>query len=126
MNRLILLAAAVLLMGSYCVAQTTLATADIPFSFKAEGQTYPAGTYRFQLNSEETAIVISGFETKTSGIAQIVTRTAATEGKQGIVVFDVVGNDHLLSEIHVPGTDGFIIKAAATKHTHTSVKSKAR
>ncbi len=110
-------------------ADTEITSADIPFSFIAEGKTYPAGTYRFFENTEQSAITITGEKpVKTSGVVLITTRLAArsTNSNDVDIVFDVVGKDHYLSEIHMPDVDGFYFKSAQTKHTHTIIKGKKR
>jgi hypothetical protein len=43
---------------------------------------------------------------------------------EGSAVFDVIGNDHYLSEIYVPRLDGFCFKGASAQHTHLIIKSK--
>jgi hypothetical protein len=115
---------AVLLIASvYCFAAIPITTADISFSFIAGGKTYPAGTYRFAMNDSEAEITIEGLKPAiASGIVPILTRLAAREKDEAAVVFDVVGNDHYLSEIHLPNMDGFYFKSAPAKHTHTTVR----
>ena len=64
------------LAGSFADVEITVA--DIPFSFIAEGKTYPAGTYRFSENTVESAVTIQGEKpAKSSGMVLITTRLAA-------------------------------------------------
>jgi len=106
-----------------------ITTADIPFSFIAEGKTYPAGTYRFLENTAESAVTIQGVPpNKESGLALVATRLAArSTNASGVdIVFDVAGNDHYLSEIHMPHMDGFYFKSAPAKHTHVTIKGSKK
>ncbi|HTY62810.1 MAG TPA: hypothetical protein VMG30_11220 [Acidobacteriota bacterium] len=116
---------AVLLLATvYCFAVIPIGTADITFSFIAGGKTYPAGNYRFFVNDAESELTIQGMkETKASGIVPVLTRLAAREQNDVSFVFDVAGNDHYLSEIHIPNMDGFYFKSAPAKHTHVTVRA---
>jgi hypothetical protein len=125
MKGLSLMLAAFLLLGAgNCFAEIQITRADIPFGFIVEGKTYPAGSYRIAVNDEGSTLTIQGLKsTKESGMALVVTRLAPRSQNNVSLVFDVVGNDHFLSEIHVPGMDGFYFKSATTKHTHATVTS---
>jgi len=107
----------------YCFADAMITTTEIPFSFIADGKTYPAGIYRFSINDPETIFAINGVkQTTASGVALVATRLGTRTVDTVNLVFDVVGNDHYLSEIHVPNQDGFYFKSATGKHTHVTVK----
>ncbi len=111
-----------LLSAVYCMSETLLVTTQIPFSFIAEGKTYPAGEYQFSENTNETAVLIRSVQPgKADGLVPVLTRLASQKQQRGSVVFDVVGNEHYLSEIHLPAMDGFLFKAAPAKHTHMIV-----
>jgi hypothetical protein len=116
--------AVLLLVTVYGFAATRISTADITFSFIAGGKTYPAGNYRFSVNDAESEVTIQGVkETKASGIVPVLTRLAARKQNDVSFVFDVAGNDHYLSEIHMPHMDGFYFKSAPAKHTHFTVRA---
>jgi hypothetical protein len=57
-------------------------------------------------------------------IVRILTRRAPRAQNEVLVVFDLVGTGHILSELHAPDMDGFSFKAAPAKHKHVSVKAK--
>jgi hypothetical protein len=57
-------------------------------------------------------------------MAPVVTRLSPRTGEEAEVVFDVVGTDHYLSEVYMPGFDGYLLKAAESQHTHMKVKAK--
>jgi hypothetical protein len=111
----------------YCVAEIQLVTADIPFSFTAEGKTYPAGEYDFLQNDSATEVMIRGVKSNQSGMVPILTRLAPRPQGEAAIVFDQVGKGHMLSELHLPGMDGYLFKAAGTaKHTHVTIKGKKK
>jgi hypothetical protein len=98
--------------------------ADIPFSFIAAGKTLPAGTYTFQ--EAELGMMMSVRNAKTGEVnmVSVLTRLGPRSTKESEVVFDVVGNDHYLAEVHMISSDGYAFKAAPGKHTHVGVKAK--
>jgi hypothetical protein len=125
MRKQIAIALVVLVFTVYfCIAQggPPGATADIPFSFIAEGKTLPAGPYQFTERDDPTVIVVRNGKTGESVIVPIITRLGTQAEKETNIVFDVVGNDHYLSEVRIADTDGYLLKATPGKHTHALVK----
>ncbi len=123
MKNLVLLLLAVFLFGVIlCLSDTHLCTADIPFSFIAEGKTYPSGNYEFRLSDSDAVVKIESLKPGHAGFVDVLTRLSSRD--QPAIVFDVVGNDHFLSELYVPGMDGLAFKAAPAKHTHVTIKTK--
>ena len=126
MKRLTLLTlAALALITLLCMAQTPRATANIPFSFAVEGKTLDAGNYVFAEGDNPGLITIRNLKTKQSIIAPVITRLQARAATQPEVIFDVAGSEHYLSEVYLPGFDGYLVKGAPSKHTHVSIKAKA-
>ena len=96
--------------------------ADIPFQFTAGGKAYPAGDYTFTREGAST-FKIAG-PGKVAGLAVFITRLAAgihTTPADAHVVFDVTGDTHTLSEIWIPGEDGYMFNVTKEKHTHKIV-----
>ncbi len=108
----------------FCMAQggSPGATADIPFGFIAEGKTLPAGPYQFTEADNSKAIIVRNNKTGESVIAPIITLLGMQAEKETNIVFDVVGNDHYLSEVRIADTDGYLLKATPGMHTHALVK----
>lgn len=101
------------------LAQEGALVADIPFKFIAAGKTYDAGAYGLRVVQDQEAVEL----TPPKGAGQvmlIVTRLAASSSAavEGRLVFDRVGDTYTLSEMWVPGTDGFLLHATKGKHTH--------
>ncbi len=105
-----------------CVAQGPGATADIPFSFIAEGKTLPAGPYQFTESQNATVIMVANNKTGESVIVPVITRLGTQSENETNIVFDVAGSDHYLSEVRIAGVDGYLLKATPGKHTHAMVK----
>jgi hypothetical protein len=100
--------------------------ATIEFPFMVHGKTLPAGQYEFKKLEDGMAFRVQG-EGKSVATAGIITRLSGemrAEGQSAYVVFDVVGNASTLSEIWLPGEDGYMVSATKAKHTHTAVRMK--
>jgi hypothetical protein len=99
-------------------AQPTL-RANIPFAFDVGGKQLPAGEYQFiPATAGDTVRVASDQE---SAMALILTRMAAgihTTPNDAHVVFDKIGNQYFLSEIWIPGEDGYDLHNTTQKHEH--------
>ena len=97
--------------------------ADIPFQFTARGKVFPAGGYTFTRDAGARAFKIQG-PGSASGLALFITRLAGalhTTPADAHVVFDVTGDTHTLSEIWIPGEDGYMFNVTKEKHTHKIV-----
>jgi hypothetical protein len=94
--------------------------AKIDFPFTVGSKVLPAGEYEFALdNSAEVFRVTGGGKNLT--LASILTRTAGamhTTPQDAHIVFDVVGDTHFLSEIWLPGADGYVLATTKGKHEH--------
>jgi hypothetical protein len=97
---------------------------DIPFQFKADQNAMPAGTYELQPNLEGTHIQLRNLKTDERYIARVFTSLASRESNQSVVVFDVEGQNHYLSEVHIAGIDGFALRFDMGKHTHITIPAK--
>lgn len=99
--------------------------ANIPFSFMAGGKTLPAGEYQFAEGSLGKEMAIRGENLKADVFAPVITRLGERPGDEAEVVFDKVGDNYYLSELHVPGMDGYLFQGAPGKHVHVRVKAKS-
>lgn len=90
-----------LITSAFC-ATTALAAnharVDVPFSFTAKGQTYPAGSYDIVMDGNRDFITM---ESRVDLAKQIrwVVGPAEPAYKPAVVKFDVVGIDHELKNI---------------------------
>ncbi len=89
---------------------------EIPFQFLLGSQTVPAGTYTFSVDSFGLVL-----QSGTSGQlhAMIITRLTGPPGflQGGSVVFDKTGALPILSEVWVPGSDGFLLHSIPKNHS---------
>ncbi len=95
---------------------------DIQFPFKAGGKDFASGKYRIEADPQTDQILIRNTDTGKGEFLPCVTRLAGKDvGAE--VVFDRQGDQYFLSELYIPGIDGFELKGAAGKHTHVKVKA---
>jgi hypothetical protein len=120
----IVLSLAVLLAaGSSLAYAQDEVTAEIPFKFMAANRTFEAGTYDLQVSEDRNDVTLVTPQ-RTSDFMPVLTRLAAPETplSDGKLVFDRVGDSYYLSEVWLPGMDGFLIRATKEKHTHHVIK----
>ena len=103
--------------------------ANVPFKFVAAGKPHQAGAYALRVNkTRETVELVP--PKGTGEVMLVMTRLAAPEKEmaEGRLVFDKVGDTYTLSEVWVPGEDGFLVHATKETHTHhaTPLGRKAR
>jgi hypothetical protein len=94
---------------------------NIPFQFTVGTAVLPAGVYDFSKNKMDTAIYVRSAKKDGPGSdALVMTRLAGNIGasQKQYVVFDKVGETYTLSELWLPGADGYLINIAKETHTH--------
>jgi len=112
------LAAAIAVGGAVAQAQT--ADVQIGFAFQAGGKTLPAGKYNVSV-SVNGQVVVRGSGGQVTMLA--ITRLGRLNGSANPeLVFDRVGDTVTLSEIWMPGEDGFLLAGTKEMHTHALVK----
>jgi hypothetical protein len=95
--------------------------AEIPFRFTAMKQVHDPGKYEFTISGDESIVDLSQ-KGKSTGLVEVMTRIAAPEnGTSPHLVFDKVGGSYYLSELWLPGQDGFLLSATKVRHTHHAV-----
>ncbi len=122
-----LILASVLLAGlaAPARAQATRIDGQVPFEFTVGSSQLPVGHYEITPASpDEGVLTVRNLDTGKATAVEYITRIASREDGKSFFVFDVVGSQHILSEIHVAGSDGYLLQGAAKKpHTHKQVKA---
>lgn len=114
-----------LLLPLFGSAQTgPRVVANISFEFHAGDKVMPAGTYEFKPDIAKSVVRLVNMKTNDTIMAQVLTRISQRSGNESLVVFDQVNTQYYLSEIHIPGIDGFHLTGAPGPHTHVTVKAK--
>jgi hypothetical protein len=114
---------AILAAGSSLAYAQEEVTAEVPFKFMAANKTFEPGKYDLRISddrNEVTLVTPKG----TSELMLVQTRLAAPETplSDGKLVFDKVGETYYLSEVWLPGMDGFLVHSTREKHTHHIIK----
>jgi hypothetical protein len=100
---------------------------EVPFDFMVRGKQMAAGRYEVMATDlQAEVLVVKNVKTGAVADATVMTRLADTEGKEATAVFDKAEGKYYLSELHVPGMDGFALPGAVGKHDHTKIKSEAK
>ena len=110
-----------LLTAGFAYGQSKVIRADIPFAFNVESKTLPAGQYEFFVDNVKATMRIVNTGKGPSAMALVKTRLAAgthTTQNDSHVVFDQVGDVYTLSEVWVPGQDGWVLHLTKGKHEH--------
>lgn len=100
--------------------------AKIDFPFTVEGKVLPAGNYEFARTDPAVDFRVTD-EGKNVTLMPIVTRLSGemhTTPQDAHLVFDVVGGTYFLSEIWIPGEDGYLFLATKGKHEHKVINVK--
>ncbi len=99
---------------------------DVPFSFIVTDKELPAGRYDIRAEgSDESRLVIRSEGGSGAVFAIVLERLADTGGKEPKVVFDKMKDGKsYLSEVHIPGQDGYLVGIAKGKETHVTVSGK--
>jgi len=102
-NRIIVIAASVIALGTVAYGQTTM-TAEIPFAFRAASATLPAGTYTFDTSSGIAhSVVIRNAATLNATFAGValVNPFRGTKGAP-VAEFTCVGRSCTLTALRSP------------------------
>jgi hypothetical protein len=116
-------AALVALAASQTAGAQTRYDFKIPNGFVANGKTCAAGNYAFSVDPASDVITLEPTSTKSPAISLPV-ETRVSERKpltQPEVVFDKLNGQLVLSELLIPGEDGYLLVVTKAKHSHESV-----
>ena len=101
---------------------------DIKFDFTAEGKTVRAGEYVFTGSTHRNGeLSLKRTDGKFRMVLTPMTRLARQhqgDAPKASLVFDKVGDQRMLSEIWLPGPDGYLIRAAAGEEEHEVLEVK--
>lgn len=108
-------------------AQRPRASVQVPFSFTAGGSEMPAGSYRISTDPNNPTILrVRNEAGDKTALCTVITRLSASESAKAQVVFDKVGEKRVLSEVYLPGVDGFQLAGTKGEHTHEKLSGEAQ
>jgi hypothetical protein len=112
-----------LAVGSASGQQEAKVEANIPFQFTVEGKVLPAGQYTLTRKVGDDFFRVVGPD-NAGVLAPVITRLGGeihTTPADAHIVFDKLGDTYYLSEIWIPGEDGFLLHTTKEAHTHRTV-----
>lgn len=100
--------------------------ATVAFEFYVGDTPFPSGSYSFSArNIGADGVMMRRSDDQSTTTVSIVTRLARREGPaqapKSNLVFDKVGERRFLSEVWMPGRDGYLVRAKADNHEHVLV-----
>jgi hypothetical protein len=126
---LVALSVVAVVVGPAMASAQDMVIADVPVKFMAAGKAHDPGKYELRATEDLMAVEL----VPPAGPAEpmlTITRLAGHEesAAEGRLVFDKVGETYYLSELWIPGSDGFLLHATKGTHTHHTIKihKKAR
>ena len=121
------LSVAVLALAAGTAGAGGIMAVDIPFSFVVNDKEMSAGRYEIQpTGSHENRLILRSAGGNGAVVMTVIERLADTGAKEPLVVFDRVESKNYLSEIHIPGRDGFLVGIAKGRETHVVVKGNGK
>ena len=118
--------AVVLALGSSVVWAAGAFTVDVPFAWVVnDTNVMPAGHYEIRVQGgENSSLLIIKGSGNTTVMVNVIERLADTGGEKIKVVFDNVKGKHFLSEVHLPGQDGFLVGITKGEESHEVLTAK--
>jgi hypothetical protein len=93
---------------------------EVRFDFIVNGQVMPAGTYSVQVDGDR--VILKGVKGSAGIEVPVLTRLADRELPKPKLFFDKTKDGkYYLSELQVPGMDGFLFKGATGEHIHEAL-----
>jgi len=121
---------AVMFMVSFGVlsgyGQLSPLNAKIDFPFTAAGKVLPAGDYEIVIDTTANVVRVQG-KGRAESVLPIITRTSGemrANPQEADLVFDVIGDTYVLSEVWSPAEDSYLVVATKEPHAHMVVKLK--
>ena len=113
-------AALVLAASSFSASQLNpnQVVVDINFAFVASGTSMAAGKYSIQV-SESAPVVLTAMQGGNRILFPVMTRLGRHDNDADPeLVFDKLGDTFHLSEVWLPGQDGYLLLGTKEKHDH--------
>ncbi len=101
-------------------AMELVATADVPFAFTAGGTALPAGHYELTTpdSVDDGVLALRNLDTRKVIVVGYLSRIAWQRDSRSDFVFDEVGGQQILSEIHLSNADGYVVAGAEKAAAH--------
>jgi hypothetical protein len=96
----------------------------VPFNFVANGKAFTPGQYVLAVNETQDVVTLESRDAKGGGaLLSVETRISRRKPlAEPEVVFDKLNGQLYVTELLVPGEDGYLMLVTKAKHTHESLK----
>ncbi len=127
MKRALVLAAAVIaLVGLVSVYAQDVALMNMPFKFTVGKTVMQPGKYRVTVSVDESMVTMTPERGQAAMVAAITRLGQHAKMNDATLIFDRVGEDYTLSEVWLPGQDGYLVHDTKTPHKHHIVKAEPK
>lgn len=111
-------------MSAYGQMMSLKATIDFPFMVKDKA--LPAGEYMFVREPSGMLFKVQGAGDNfaLAMVVTLISKEIHTTPVDAHIVFDKVGDSFILSEIWIPGQDGFLMATTGGTHVHKVLNVK--
>ncbi len=111
-------------------AQSVPQRVNVPFKFNLNEKAFPAAMYYVRYEQSSDSVEVLGQSRNLLSRVRVITRLAPSPGAKSNgsvrLVFDQVGEERYLSEVWIPGADGFLLRATSERHKHATVDADAK
>jgi hypothetical protein len=104
--------------GSRASAQEESLIVNVPFTFVVEGKSYDPGRYEIRVDDDQKTVEFRGAKHE-AGLTHAETEANEPDAR---LVFDKTGDTYYLSEMWVPGEEGFLIAETRSPHTRRTLE----
>ncbi len=129
MKRQLLAGLAVLLLLPLIVAaqgEPSAIVANIGFDFHANGKLMPAGVYELKTLPQEFVVSLTNQKTGATILLPVIATLGQKGENEASLVFDKVGDQYTLSELHALDMGGFEFAGVTVPHSHVHVRAGKR
>jgi cytochrome c553 len=95
--------------------------ANVPFAFEAGSKSLPAGAYEFKVSLANKQVLVSGAEGGGVYMRIITPLTGFSVFSEAGLVFNSIGDKHVLAEIWLPDHKGVEVSTTGEEHTRTMI-----
>ena len=117
--------AALLLTAGTAMSQSPSIKADIPFTFYAGAKSMPAGKYEI-IRQPAGPISLNGPGGDTTLLPVLTYLGRHDSDTEPELIFDKLQGQMHLSEVWLPGQDGFLLLGTKERHDHEVLRSNAK
>ena len=116
--------AAVLVLGSMAQAQAQAASMKIGFSFFAAGKEYKSGNYTIEVTPAGHVVFHAAKGDAVVDLTPMKSLVRDDKIQAPKLVFNIIGADRFLSEVWLPGQEGYLVGSVSGPHGQEVLRAR--